>query len=156
MHRALVPFAGTICLLGLIALPGCKKAPPPLVEVEGIVLLNGSPLAQAQVEFLPDLEDYGAQMNSSGVTDDQGHFTLTCVLKNEPGAVVGKHRVLVTEAPLTPEMRGSDPDSQGRYAKYFAGLKNRPIPEKYGTAGRTDLFVDVTPDGKKVELKLTR
>src|SRR5689334_22974691 len=103
MGKGIVRLAGSLSVLTLLFLFGCKKGPPPLVEVQGVVLLNGQPLPQAQVEFVPDLEDFGAQLNSTGVTDDQGRFTLTCMLKNEPGAVVGKHRVLVTDPPLAPE-----------------------------------------------------
>ena len=49
-------------------------------------------------------------MNSTGVTDDQGRFTLTCLFKNEPGAVAGKHRVVVTDPPPSREMR--NPENQ--------------------------------------------
>ena len=46
----------TVRCLGLAALLacGCGRSPPPLTEVEGTVLLNDKPLAQALVRFIPE------------------------------------------------------------------------------------------------------
>ena len=148
-------FAG----LGLgvaLSLSGCKQVPPPVTEAEGTVLLDGKPLPQAQVEFVPELRNFGAEMNSIAVTDDQGHFQLTCTYKQQPGAVVGKHRVLVTDPPTPPEYRSQDERTQAKFAQYLAKLKNRPIPEVYGTLAKTPLVLDVKPGQKTYDLQLTR
>src|SRR5947209_426150 len=137
------PFA-CLALAAVLAAAGCAKGPPPVTEVEGIVLLNDRPLPQAQVEFVPDLSYYGAEMNSTAVTDEKGHFRLTCNFKGQSGAVVAKHRVLVTDPPVPREMRGMDERSQQAQAAFQAKLKNRPIPPAYGTVGKTPLIVEVT------------
>jgi hypothetical protein len=145
---------GSVLLLALL-LVGCKKTPPPVVEAEGTVTLDGQPLPAAYVQFIPDLKDFGAELNSGAVTDDQGHFSLTCITGAQPGAVVTKHHVIVLEA--TPEdMRGMDERSQEKLAAYRARLKNRPIPDVYASLSKTPLLVEVKADQKVYDLKLTR
>jgi hypothetical protein len=146
-----------LAFLSTLVAAGCGGGGrPPVTEVEGIVLLNGTPLPSAQVEFLPELSKFGAEMNSSAITDDKGRFKLTCSYNQLPGAVIGKHRVTVSEAPAPQEFRGMDGASQEGYAKYVTGLRNRPIPPEYGTVGRTPLVIEVTPDKKDYEVKLIR
>jgi hypothetical protein len=142
--------------LALAAFVGCTHTPPPVTEVEGVVLLNEIPLPKAHVEFVPDLQHFGAEMNSIGATDEKGKFQLTCHFKSQPGAVVGKHRVVVTEVPVTAEMRGMDQTSQRKLNSYLASLTNRPIPERYGSAGKTPVIIEVTKEQKSYQIKLTR
>jgi hypothetical protein len=138
----------------LVFAPGCAKAPPGVVEVSGVVLLDGQPLPKAKVEFVPQLKDFGAQYNSVGITDEKGRFTLACGIQ-KPGAVVGKHLVLVMDS-IPAEYRRADGDTQGKLSQYLATLKNRPIPEKYSSISQTDLSVEVTADKHEYELNLTR
>ncbi len=140
----------------LLALNGCTRTPPPVTEVEGVVLLDCKPLPQAKVEFIPELAHFGAEMNSTGITDDQGHFSLTCTYKSQPGATVGKHHVLITEAPVPAEFRRPDGQTQAQLAQYLAKLKNRPIPAVYGTLSQTPLVLEVKADQKTYELNLKK
>ena len=117
-------FAVLLVMAGCLAVAGCKKSPPPIVETSGRVTLNGAPLPHAAVEFMPELKDFGAEWNSTAVTDEKGEFTLTCA-NGKPGAVVATHRVLVTDS--TPDdMRGSDSQSQARAAKRQSWIAARP------------------------------
>jgi hypothetical protein len=135
--------------------PGCAPTLPPIVPVSGTVYLDNQPLPYARVEFVPDLEHFGAESNSFAVTDDQGRFTLTCVLGQQPGAVTGKHKVLVLEH--TPdEMRGMDGRAQQRLAEYTTKLKNRPIPDNYGIVSQTPLTVEVKEGQQVYDLHLSR
>jgi hypothetical protein len=146
-----------LAVLGVaLTLSGCQKVPPPLTEAEGTVLLDGKPLPQAHVEFVPELRNFGAEMNSTAVTDDAGHFHLTCSFNQQPGAVVAKHHVIVMEAPTPAEYRGQDERAQTGLAQYYAKLKNRPIPEKYGTLSKTPLVVEVKAGQSTYNLDLTR
>jgi hypothetical protein len=138
-----------------VALCGCG-GPPPATPVEATVLLDGQPLPRAKVQFLPDLPGQEAKLGSSAVTDDNGRCTLRFDAKDEAGAVVGKHRVVVTEAPPPAEFRGMSQKAQEGYARYRKGLKNRPIPEAYGSAVNTPLIVEVTPTQKEYTLNLNR
>lgn len=136
-------------------LSGCKKAPPPIVEVEGVVLLNGNPLPNALVEFIPELNHFGAEMNSSGITDEKGFFRLTCRWNNQPGAAVATHRVIITDAPMEGG-RGMDPESQAKSAQYYSSLKNRPIPSSYSDFSKTPLRLSVEAGKKTYEISLQR
>ena len=143
-----------LAAVGLTVIAGCAPRPPAVVAVEGTVTLDGAPLPLARVEFVPDLKHFGAEYNSSAVTDETGHFVLVCALGQQPGAAVGTHRVLVSEH--TPDdLRGMSGETQARLAAYLARLKNRPIPEQYGTLGKTPLTVEVKGSGT-YDLKLTR
>jgi hypothetical protein len=90
------------------------------------------------------------------VTDDKGHFILTCAYQSQPGAVVGSHRVVVTDAPVPRELRGQSAQAQAKLAQYQAGLKNRPIPAVYGNVGQTPLRIEVKADQKTYAVNLTR
>jgi hypothetical protein len=139
----------------LCAVWGCQKKPPPVVEATGRLTLNGKPLSHATVEFIPELKDFGAEMVSRAVTDEDGRFELVCAHKNQPGAVVATHRVVVTD--VTPaDARGMDRDSQLRAAKYQASLLNRPIPDKYHNFAHTPLRVTVEKGKTTYDVELTR
>ncbi|HEV3143192.1 MAG TPA: hypothetical protein VGZ47_04835, partial [Gemmataceae bacterium] len=132
-------------LLVAILVAGCaKRQPPPCTEAEGTVWLDDQPLPFVQVEFIPDLPKFKGELNSMATTDENGHYRLTCGYKDQPGAVIARHRVVIREAPAPREMRGMDGDSQERYARYVTGLKNRPVSQVYGTASTTPLIVEVT------------
>jgi hypothetical protein len=81
--------------MGMLILAGCGGGYQ-VATVSGQVTMNGQPLAGAQVTFQPlgsGSEDPGP--GSSGITDDQGRYTLKLLTSNKPGAVVGKHRVMI-------------------------------------------------------------
>ena len=139
----------------LLAASGCAKSPPPLTPAEGILLLNNQPLPFAQLEFMPDLSHFGAELNSLAVTDDKGRFTLA-LASGQSGAVVAWHRVVVTEGPLPEGTRGMDARSQARLAEHMSKLANRPIPEAYGNFSQTSLRVQVTSDQQSYTLHMKR
>ena len=149
-------FRATLILAAALAVAGCTRTPPPITPVEGVVLLDGKPLAKAHVEFVPDLKNCGAELISMGTTDEEGKFQLTCTLKSQPGAVVAKHRVIVFEEPVSADMRGMDAESQAKLAAYMHSLRNRPIPEEYGSVVKTPIMVEVTKDQRTYEIKLVR
>ncbi|MEE3370734.1 MAG: hypothetical protein VX346_15445 [Planctomycetota bacterium] len=67
---------------------------PPLVEVEGQVLINGEPLSQAHIETHPiDTSLPG----SSGMSDADGRFRMTTFVENafRSGVFAGRHQVTV-------------------------------------------------------------
>jgi hypothetical protein len=136
------------------ALAGCSKTPPQITPVTGVVMKSGAPVPKVYVQFIPQLDEFGAEYNSTAVTDDAGKFTLVCNMKSQPGAAVCEHRVLITEAPASEEFRGLEGEAQAKYAVYLRGLKNRPLPTKYATALTTPLVVHVTKEQQSYELLL--
>jgi hypothetical protein len=134
---------------------GCAPRPPAIVPAEGTVFLNGKPLPMARVEFIPELKNFGAEYNSTAVTDENGHFVLICAINQQPGAAVATHHVVVTEH-VPDDLRGTSGQAQTRQAEYLAKLKNRPIPEQYGVFSKTPLTVEVKPGQTTYELQMSR
>jgi hypothetical protein len=141
--------------LGLAMTSGCTPKLPAIVPVSGTVYLDGKPLAFANIEFVPDLRDFGAESNSTAVTDEEGHYSLVCSYRQQPGAVVATHHVLVMEH-IPDEMRGMSARAQKQLSEYQAKLKNRPIPDFYATLSRTPLTVEVKPGQETYDLQLSR
>jgi hypothetical protein len=133
---------------------GCPNSPPAIVPVEGVVLLNGQPLPAARVQFVPMAQGLGAEYIADGTTDEQGRFRLTC--KGQPGACACENRVVVTDAPPPEGARGMSAGAQAEQAKYYAGLKNRPIPDRYTSVAKSGITVTVTKEQKDYRVELSR
>jgi hypothetical protein len=88
--RFRIMFLGCVLLIA-----GCGSSPVP---VTGQVKLNGKPLADADVAFIPDKETAaaGAGAGSVGKTDANGNFTLRMAQKDVPGAIPGKYTVKIS------------------------------------------------------------
>ena len=135
-----------------VVLAGCGKPPPPqIVEVEGVVRLEGKPLKNVAVRFVPVADD-ATEYVASGVTDEAGRFRLTC--KGQTGACAGQNRVLVMEADIPRRLQ--DEKAQAELAKYFQSLGGRPIPPKYANLVESPLTADVKADQKVYTFELKR
>ena len=77
-------------------LVGCRSDRPPLSAVEGVVTLDGKPLADAEVVFTPQ-----NGRHSTARTDGQGRYELT-YLPDVEGAMLGSHSVRISQ--LDPDM----------------------------------------------------
>jgi hypothetical protein len=106
-------------------------------QVEGTVKLDGTPLRNVRVEFVPDVDPKIQAPTSSGYTDDKGHFQLTCT-NQKPGAVIGKHNVIVL---------GGRPGGEEKVTY---------VPAAYGLAISTPCQVEVTADKHAYDLPLSR
>jgi hypothetical protein len=143
-----------VCIGLVLTTAGCAgKLLPQLTEVEGQVLLDGEPLPQAIVEFIPELAEFGAQYNSRAITDAEGKFKLVCGKSKEPGAVIGKHRIVIRDY-IPSELRGRTEEDQAKLAEYVENLKNRPIPEMFASMGKTPLRIEVTAEQKSYPIWL--
>lgn len=137
-----MPTTSACVRLGVVALllafaAGCSGENWVINEqVEGTVKLDGKPLANVAVEFVPTGDPKKQPPLSHGTTDDKGHFVLTCDNK-KPGAVVGKHSVLVI-------VGRSEGDKQPD-----------PIPAVYANLNKTPLKLEITPDKHTYDLDLT-
>lgn len=103
-HAAL--WAGLGLAIMVLAAAGCGSKGASLGAVKGQVTKDGKPVANATLMFIP--KEKGAA--SGGQTDASGHFELK-FSDGRPGALPGKHRVVITlpgeEAP--PPMGGPPP-----------------------------------------------
>lgn len=82
----------------LASLTGCG-AGAKVEPVSGTVTLNGKPLPNAVVRFMPKPQEdpQAVKMLAMGETDDQGRYTLQ-VFDGPAGAVVGVNRVTISTA----------------------------------------------------------
>jgi hypothetical protein len=129
--------------LGLLVLAGGCGRGPQVAEVEGTVTKGGAPLKNVRVEFWPETDG----PKSTGVTDEQGRFTLKTEDGRTVGAVVGSHKVVLKDLDV--------------YGDKFLGRKAENMPtlnpgakerfaKTYGDAARTDLRKDVVAGQKNV------
>jgi hypothetical protein len=102
----LLPLLGVVAACGLLYWASASmmksRKLPPLGLVSGVVTLDGAPVSDAELTFIPSSSvTGGAQVSSSyGRTDSQGHYTLI-YLEDVPGAVVGEHHVQIRAADMT-------------------------------------------------------
>lgn len=78
---------------------GCNTSKFEFASVEGRVLLDGEPVQEAKVVFMPTgiTDDGEAGPYSQGRTDADGRFTLRSIEENpRDGAVVGQHKIVVS------------------------------------------------------------
>jgi hypothetical protein len=138
-------------IIGLI-LVGCgKESPPPIVPAQGKVTLNGAPLPNAKVRYLPQLK-LDPKYIAVGVTDDQGHYSLTC--NGQQGACATDNVVTVSDADIPPNLLSEN--AQAQLAVYLRSLKNRPIPQTYSSPVTTPLHVTVGAVKAEYPLELKR
>jgi hypothetical protein len=139
-----------------MACPGCNKGPE-LGSVSGVVTMDGRPLPNAVVTFVPAAGGRAA----IGQTDANGQYKLVFV--GTTGALVGQHRVSVT---TVPKAQGSAPAGKMTEEEYqkqaAAGMDAaayekaqvvEPIPERYNT--KTELVKEVKAGQNTINLELT-
>jgi hypothetical protein len=130
---AMLAVAGVVAL----AVVGCGKAGPQVQYVEGVVLLDGAPVADATVVFVPEAVD---GLVATGRSNAEGRFTLTSVRGGKPngGALVGDYAVTFSKADYDLKGTGKtrDDDMDGVPLIHF-------IPQQYGDAEKSGLKVTV-------------
>jgi hypothetical protein len=103
-------------------------------KVSGVVKLDGKPYPNAVVMFQPigDEDHPYPGRGSSGITDDQGRFTLKTD-QNVGGAIVGKHRVHIQSHRGNPtgevDPRYGSPD--GTPSTQRSRTEHDPIPPEW-------------------------
>ena len=135
--RAMV---GMWVMLSVLAAAGCSSAPR-LTEVNGVVLLDGKPLAGVRIEFIPEDSADRRLPFSQAETDDNGRYELRCE-NTQPGAVIGQHKVIVRRPSIRPAPDAPPPPS------------GPAIPVAYQSVLNTPLTVDVKADQKSYDLVL--
>lgn len=145
-----------VAFLVTLAFSGCGPAIPPAVSVSGVVSINGEPVTHAQVRFYPMQEGLDGNFVASGVTDDEGKFTLSMAGGQIEGACACENRVTVSEGPMPDELREKGQAAVILIMKFRKGLKNRPIPRRYSALGDTPLTFVVDPEQTTYDLELKR
>ena len=108
-----------VCVVVLIA-SGCGRSN--VAAVSGTVTMDNKPLPNATVVFEPTAAKGNPGPGSIGTTDANGRFTLQLMTKDVKGAVIGKHKVVITAYEGGGEIPSSAPD---------AVFKKALVPTKY-------------------------
>ena len=141
-------------LLLAAALAGCGGGGELDVgEVQGVVTLDGKPLPNAVVTFVPK----AGGPSGVGKTDAEGKYQLLTV--NERGAVIGEHMVSIVCVPETPAAAESYSSDDPRYAEAMAKRTNykqaKPVtklPERYNL--QTELVEEVESGSNEINFEL--
>ena len=132
-----------LCFLTLSigAASGCGGKPGPQINdsVEGIVTMDSEPLGGVIISFVPETDGFGPAPGSNATTDDRGHFKLV-LDDSRSGAVVGKHRVLLSRG------RPADPRHRGEKETPSGFKDTRPVPAVYKPGSAARLQVTVMAD----------
>jgi hypothetical protein len=132
----------------LIFVCGCAANPVP---VEGVVTLDGKPLAGAEVIFAPEQPGENGSVMAVATADDQGVFRLNT--HNARGAFPGRYKVTISHRALptnVPEPKNPEEAMSvyklrkdvvpAQYAKY----ETTPLQAEVPRSGVTDLRFDLT------------
>lgn len=130
-------FAALLTAACLLGCGGGKPDGPKLAPVTGTVTRKGTPLAEVNVTFLP-----ATGPAATGKTGSDGKFEL--MTNGKPGAVLGQHKVGVTEAAIPPMPGTVDPKS----------IPKAAFPAKYGDPAQSGIEITVAEGGAPVEVKL--
>lgn len=139
----------SLVLLGVF-LAGCSGGPekPDLYPLTGVVTLDGEPLANANLTFIPVAGRMTGGPVAIAVTDDAGRFEAQTA--GEPGAAVGEYSVTVTASagggPVSVEVDSAD------YERMMSGEQpvesTSPVPAVYSNAAESKLTATVAAGDK--------
>lgn len=144
------PFLPVAFLVALF-LTSCSQSQsgPPLVPAEGMVTLDGKPLADANIMFIPSGDTMGQA--GLGKSDASGRFAIARMDDRRPGAAVGSYRVLISKK-VNPDgtVFQPRPDQDPMTANYKEAL-----PTLYRDETQSPLTAEVPANGtKSLEFKL--
>lgn len=134
MRRRLLGSLAVVCLLAA-PFAGCHRNGIPLAKARGTVTVDGKPLAQGSIQFMPDNSKGTRGPMAVGGIDSKGQFVLR-TFRPEDGAQVGFHKVVIN----CWEVAGFDPKNPK------AGPVPRSlIPECYADEVASGLDAEVKP-----------
>jgi hypothetical protein len=127
-------------LMTLGTLVGCAQDTS-IASVEGVVRLDGKPLASGTVRFVPT-----AGRAATGSIQSDGSYTLG-TYSDSDGALVGMHQVAIVA------YQGLD-DARPAYEIRTPTSKSL-VPERYSAVGTSGLTFEVKPGGNRADFDLT-
>jgi hypothetical protein len=124
--------AAASTLAALASITGCSDGRPTRIPVSGTVLVDGKPLTQGNIKFVPT----GARP-SAGKLDENGRFTMACY-DGDDGVIPGTHRVAVSASKIIGESK----------IQWFA-------PKKYADFRTSGLTFEITEPTENLTINLT-
>jgi hypothetical protein len=150
-----------VCLAAMV---GCGGQPTLSTEyVEGVVTVDGQPVPEATVTFVPVVEGQGAP--ATGMTNAQGVYKLTATVtgevaaKAEAGTLPGEYHVGVMKNVIETPMSEEEAEQAGvEYTpadEYAAPKITYEVPQKYNNPRESGLKVTVQAGQNNIPLELT-
>lgn len=133
-----------------LAIPACAGSHPETAEVEGSVLWHKKPLANVEIQFVPDSLNGTTGPRSTAVTDEQGRYFLLFD-DDQAGAVVGKHRVLLIE---NDQAQRAGKGREHAVAPPKKAANQPAVGPEYSKAGTTPLGRDVVSGKQTIDFDL--
>jgi len=126
---------------------------PQRATIEGVVTLDGKPLADMEVQFIPEPEQGRGAAPASAYTDEAGRYRIEAV--GSGGVCVGPNRVCVNDARLMTPGGGTDPNDGMPGAITKTGVRRSRVPQIYSDANQTPhRNITVRPGVQTVDLAL--
>ncbi len=145
------PFRGVLVSSCLFMLVGCGGSPdsgPELVDAAGTVKLSGSPLAHADLYFMPAAGTEG--IGGTARSDESGNFTVTYG-RGGTGLPAGNYQVTVSQR-LMPD---GSPVAVDDTRDAIESPAKEQLPEKYSNAEKSKIQVVVQP-GQAIQIELEK
>jgi len=145
----------TLCSVALIATSGCDSGPP-TGDVSGTVTMDGQPVTNAIVTFVPQ---HGGQ-NAIGKTDGSGKYEL--YRRGDRGALLGPHSVVIAtvQEPAAPTQEISSDSEEylkqatsSNLSDYNRAIVHEPIPARYNK--QSTLTAEVNKGQNTFDFELT-
>ena len=144
----------SLCFVVLLS-SGCnKKRMKGLVPAQGVVTLNGEPVAGAMIMFTP-VQIGTEAVAASTTTDEKGAFKMTTVDPGD-GVFPGDYNVTVVkdefQGGLTLEqarVNSQNPDEARKQGSVEEATVIHYLPAKYADMNTTDLKVSIPAGGQK-------
>jgi hypothetical protein len=144
------------CLaIALTPLLGCGRDSPP-ATVEGTLRLDGKPLDNCLITFLPEPGQGAKQPHSSGLTDKNGSFRLRRDDQKE-GAATGWHRVTVQDMSVSTGVIRRDHgkvDEEMDENTPPPPVRRSRVPQQYMSPRDTPLRKEVKAGHQVIELDI--
>jgi hypothetical protein len=93
-----------VVLLGLLLAAVWRRDGREFAEVTGTVTLNGKPLDEVEIVFMPDPAKRNPGPHSVAYTDANGHYRVHCERPPEEGALLGPCRVCIRDITALPDL----------------------------------------------------
>lgn len=150
VHRSIgkpVCVIAILCLIGPVLMAGCSSTSSAGAEATGVITLDGTPLPNAFVSFIPK----GEGSSAFATSDSTGSFTVQ-TSGSVTGLAPGEYIVVVEEgdAPDAETAEGEE-DTAGGGEGEVSGSSS--IPKKYRSEATSDLTVTVS-EGQASSLTL--
>ncbi|NLF09312.1 MAG: hypothetical protein GX594_15235 [Pirellulaceae bacterium] len=135
------------------ALIGCGRPPLP-AAVEGTLRLNGRPLENCLVIFLPEPGQAAEGRRFVGLTDANGHYRLRCDDQQE-GVGVGWHRIVLQDMSVSTGVVRQDHGTVAVEAAPPPPARRSRLPPKYTSPTQTPLRKEVKPERQTIDLDIS-